>query len=224
MLKLENLRKEYKTSSSDVKALDDISLHVEPGEFLVVRGPSGAGKTTLLLASGALLAPDAGTVHVDGADPYSLSPNGRAALRAEKIGFVFQQFHLIPYLTVLDNLLAPGLAAPQSPPKGELLQRAEAWLDRLQMTGRKHHTPQQLSVGEKQRTAVARAMINAPKLLLADEPTGNLDPENSDIVLGALSEFANAGGAVLVVTHHEHADSFATRKVLLRDGKIAEEG
>ena len=196
----------------------DANLKVEPGEFVAVKGPSGCGKTTLLLAAGALLAPDSGKVLVDGKDPYGLPVEARAGLRGSTIGFVFQQFHLIPYLTVLENILAPSIAVQTDGAR----ERAHELIERFKLTSRAGHVPSELSTGERQRAALARALLNQPRLLLADEPTGNLDPENAAVVLGHIKEFARSGGAALMVTHDEVEKEYTDRVIYLRDGKIVE--
>ncbi len=200
-LEISNVSKTYYSSKGDVTAVDQISLNVEANQFAAVRGPSGCGKSTLLLMAGGLLAPDSGSIQIEGQNPYDLNANARARFRAENIGFVFQQFHLIPYLNVLDNVLAPSLALKEE----QTRERAEQLLKKFGLEHRVHHVPAQLSSGERQRTALARALLNEPKLLLADEPTGNLDRENADVVLAHMKDFATAGGAVLLVTHDEHA-------------------
>jgi len=216
MLDLNQVSKSYGGSNGSVRALDGVSLKVKAGEFVVVRGPSGCGKTTLLLTAGGLLAPDQGRVLVGERDVYGLSLEERARLRAETLGFVFQQFHLIPYLTVLENVLAPSLAARSD----EAGARADELIARFNLSSRAGHVPAALSTGERQRTALARALLNRPKVLLADEPTGNLDPENASILLGHLAEFARAGGAVLLVTHADAAKEHADRIVQMQEGKI----
>jgi ABC-type lipoprotein export system ATPase subunit len=198
--------------------VDGISLTVAPGEFVAVQGPSGCGKTTLLLAAGGLLQPSSGLVLVNGQDPYALSPEDRARFRAAHLGFVFQQFHLIPYLSVLDNVLAPCIALP---PAGAG-DRACELIAHFGLEDRALHVPAELSTGERQRVALARALLNRPKLLLADEPTGNLDRDNARIVLGYLAEFAKSGGAVLLVTHDAAAAEFAQRTLRLIEGRLAE--
>lgn len=169
--------------------------------------------------AGALLKPDSGQVLVDGQDPYELNPDVRAEFRARTIGFVFQQFHLVPYLSVLDNVLAPGLALNAS--GAEAYDRGLQLLERFGLSDRSQHVPAKLSTGERQRAAMARAMLNRPKLILADEPTGNLDHQNADAVLGHLAEFAADGGAVLLVTHDDRAVAHAKRVIHLQHGTIA---
>jgi len=218
LISLDHITKSYTGNVENVVAVDDVSVSVDSGEFVAVVGPSGCGKTTLLLVAGGLLRPDSGQVTIDGADPYSLSTEQRARFRAERIGFVFQQFHLVPYLNVLDNVLAPALVTGDPTAR----QRADGLVQRFGLADRVRHRPGQLSTGERQRVALARALLNEPKVILADEPTGNLDGENSDEVLKALQAFANEGGAVLLVTHDPNAVAFAGRKVVLAGGQLAE--
>jgi putative ABC transport system ATP-binding protein len=218
MLTIEKITKIYPRSKNKVVAVKDISLTLKAGDFIAVRGPSGCGKSTLLLAAGGLLEPDQGEVRVDNQNIYKLTSEERAKFRAKKIGFVFQQFHLVPYLNVLENILVPSVVIP-SP---EIKQRALELIEHFKLNGRQSHLPSELSTGEQQRTALARALLNRPKLILADEPTGNLDEENAKAVLDYLSEFCKKGGAVLLVTHDSRAASFVQRTIYLRDGKISE--
>ncbi len=215
-LDVDQISKSFRGADGAIDALRDVSVAIEAGEFVAVTGASGCGKTTLLLAAGGLQSVDSGTVKVAGVDLYALSADARAAHRAKTIGFVFQQFHLIPYLTVLDNVLAPTLAHPVAGAK----DRARELLARFGLEKRARHVPAKLSTGERQRTALARALLASPALLLADEPTGNLDRENADIVLEHVSQFAAKGGAVLLVTHDPHAASFAGRTLEMVDGRI----
>ena len=216
LLELHNLAKSFAGPSGTVGAVDDVTLSVDAGEFVAVRGPSGCGKTTLLLAAGVLLAPDKGEIRIAGEDPYRLSSEQRARFRAQHIGFVFQQFHLVPYLDVLDNILVPSLASVAP----DRQQRAQELAARFGLSDRLHHVPAQLSVGERQRTALARALLNEPQLVLADEPTGNLDADNARDVFSALADFARAGGAVLLVTHDPLAAEHAGRGIMMKRGKI----
>lgn len=218
MLQLNTVTKVYLGMPESVVALETASMNVKAGEFVSVQGPSGSGKTTLLLVAGGLLIPDEGCVSIDGNDLYSMAPDERAWFRASRIGIVFQQFHLIPYLTVLENVLVPSLAMHNH----DAEPRARELIDRLNMTGRLHHVPSELSIGERQRTAMARALLNNPRLLLADEPTGNLDRDNGDIIMATFNEFAQAGGAVLLVTHDETVSHYAHRSIRLENGRIIE--
>ena len=216
MLEISQICKFYNGPEGIIRAVEDVSLRVETGEFVAVQGPSGCGKTTLLHTAGGLLAPDEGEVFIDGKNPYRMTQDERALFRAEEIGFVFQQFYLVPYLTVLENILAPSLALPDPNAK----KRAYDLIDRFNLADRIDHIPAELSTGERQRTALARAILNNQNLLLADEPTGNLDRKNADTVLNFFMEFAQSGGSVLMVTHSESASAFSHRTLYLKNGKI----
>jgi putative ABC transport system ATP-binding protein len=218
MLEFKNIIKWFDGPEGKVTALDRVSLSISPGEFLAVRGPSGCGKTTLLLTAGGLLRPNSGQVSLDGYDPYVLGPEKRSQMRARMIGFVFQQFHLIPYLTVRQNILAPSLALPGK----EAGQRAQELVSRFGLDDRAGHVPSQLSTGQRQRTALARALLNKPKIILADEPTGNLDEDNADIVFGYLSQYVAEGGCVLLVTHDVRTAAHATQTLQMSEGRIIE--
>jgi ABC-type lipoprotein export system ATPase subunit len=216
MLVLENLGKTYRTGAHKVTALEGVSLQIDSGEFVVLCGPSGSGKTTLLMMIAAMLHPSRGSVRFDDKDIYRMTSPDRAQFRAQSIGFVFQMFHLVPYLNVLENVLVAGRAIGKSDGT-----RAKELLQQLGLQHRIRHRPSELSAGEKQRAAIARALLNRPKLILADEPTGNLDPENAACVLTHLRDFQRAGGTVIVATHGPAASEFATRTIHLRDGVIA---
>jgi ABC-type lipoprotein export system ATPase subunit len=211
MLEICELSKAYRGPTGPLRVLNGLPLEIAAGEFVAVQGRSGCGKTTLLLTAGGLLRPDTGRVLVAGQDLYSLSEEARARFRAAHIGFVFQQFHLIPYLSALDNVLAADLALKVS----DARSRAVSLLSALDLADRARHVPAELSTGERQRTALARALLHRPKLLLADEPTGNLDRASAEVVLNHLAEFARAGGAVLLVTHDPEAAARAHRVVRL---------
>ncbi len=220
-LQFSNVAKIYAGANGKVGALDDVTFALEGGDFTAVQGPSGCGKSTLLLVAGGLLRPDAGQVAIDDADLYSMSAEQRTDFRAANIGFVFQQFHLVPYLNVLGNVLA----AANLRSNGDINYpaRAAELLERFGLSGRSKHVPAALSTGERQRTALARALLNEPKILLADEPTGNLDEENTRIVLDQLGQFADAGGAVLLVTHDRDAAGRAKRQIKMNAGRISVE-
>jgi putative ABC transport system ATP-binding protein len=217
LLQIENLSKSYPGPERTVNAVEGVSLAIGAGEFVAVMGPSGCGKTTLLLTAGGLLQPTSGRVLLNGRDPYTLSPGQRAQFRAVNVGFVFQQFHLVPYLDVLDNILAPSLAVDAN---GGARARALELAGRFGLSSRLRHVPAALSTGERQRVALARALFNKPKLLLADEPTGNLDEQNGQVVLNCLAEFARGGGAVLLVTHEPRAGDHAGRTAKMDGGKL----
>jgi len=216
LLELDQLSKSFKSGSQRVQAVDGISLTVDAGEFVAIQGPSGCGKSTLLLMAGGLLSPDAGQVLIEGSNPYQLSSDQRARFRSQHLGFVFQQFHLVPYLNVLDNVLTPALATNRT----QANDRARELIAQFGLEQHLHHTPAELSTGEKQRVALARALFHQPKIILADEPTGNLDTENSEIVLNALSQFTNDGGCVLMVSHDDQAVQSAQRVLGIRDGRL----
>ena len=216
MIRLETVSKVYRGKIGEVHALNNVSLGVKRGEFVVVRGASGSGKSTLLLTVGGLIQPTQGKVLLNGKDLYGLSRGERAGFRAEKIGFVFQMFHLLPYLNVVDNVLVPAMTGT----KQDNREAARNLLEKLQMSDRAQHKPAQLSTGERQRVAIARALLNQPELILADEPTGNLDPDNAARVLGYLVDFHKEGGTVLLVTHEERAEEHAQRVVFLDAGRL----
>ncbi len=216
LLELRGVSQTFQGAHGPVQALDQISLALEGGEFVAVRGPSGCGKTTLLLVTGTLLEPTAGSVRLDGQAPYELGPEARARFRAETVGFVFQQFHLVPYLSVLENVLAPSLARPATAAR----TRAQELVRELGLESRADHKPRALSTGERQRVALARALLNRPKVLLADEPTGNLDEESATRVLEHLAAFARTGGAVLLATHDARAAGQATRTLAMKAGRF----
>jgi putative ABC transport system ATP-binding protein len=217
MIHLKNIAKSFSGPNGKVAALKDISLSLLPGELLAINGPSGCGKSTLLLTAAGMLRPDEGDVQLmEKLHPYDLPPEQRSRLRAGLIGFVFQQFHLIPYLSVKENILAPSLALTGENPE----LRAQELIRQFGLQERADHIPAQLSTGEKQRTAFARALFNQPKILLADEPTGNLDDENAEMVLQHLRLYVSAGGCVLLVTHNAKAADYATRTVKMKSGQL----
>ena len=218
MIRLDHITKSFTGPKGRVIALNDVSMSLASGELLAVRGPSGCGKSTLLLTAAGLLKPDYGNVLYQERDnPYDLTPDKRSTLRAELIGFVFQQYHLIPYLTVKENIVIPSLTAAVNDPDA----LAHELISRFGLEARTDHVPNQLSTGEKQRTALARALFNNPKVIMADEPTGNLDDENADIVLNHLKRYADEGGSVLLVTHSARAADYATRTLNMKDGSIS---
>jgi putative ABC transport system ATP-binding protein len=216
MIQLQDVSKVYQTGNGPVHALSGVSLTVEPGEFVAVQGPSGCGKSTLLTIVGGLGMPTSGSVSVAGEDVVRMSSAQRARFRAERIGFVFQMFHLLPYLTVVENVVVAARPGTEAAAR----TRAKELLGQFQLGHRLNHRPGELSTGECQRVAIARAMVNRPQLILADEPTGNLDRENSEGVLDLLSAFQREGGTVLLVTHQELAAKYAGRTVQLRSGLI----
>ncbi|MAG64180.1 ABC transporter [Candidatus Woesearchaeota archaeon] len=221
MLILDQLSKTYHNGSRRIPALQDVKLELKAGESVAVHGPSGCGKSTMLLATGGLLRPDQGRVMLDGQDLYALTPNQRADLRGRSIGMVFQEFHLVPYLDVLENILAPSIVMRHRD-EDSLLARALELIEDFGLVERRDHLPEALSTGERQRTALARALVNRPQLLLADEPTGNLDRANTEIVLGHMTEFVADGGAVLLVTHDDRCTAFAQTSLRMSGGQLFE--
>jgi len=216
MIELKNISKTYQPGTKNIKALEDINLEVNKNEFVVIQGPSGCGKTTLLLTIAGMLKPDTGTAMVIGQDVYALSHNQRADMRAQHIGFVFQQFHLIDYLTVRENILLPSINK-HSLDTQELCLKLVKEFD---IHDRLEHFPAELSTGQRQRVALARSLINQPQIILADEPIGNLDQANSIIILEQLRAFAQSDGTVLMVTHNNQAAEIADRIVLIQKGII----
>lgn len=216
MIQLENVTKAFQTARGEVRALDGMTLGVDEGEFAAIRGPSGCGKSTLLSLVGGLAVPTAGRVVVCGQEISAMSAGARAEFRAQNLGFVFQLFHLLPYLNVLDNVLT----AANHDSRAAANKRAKELLERFNLSDRLYHRPGELSVGQRQRVAMARALLNRPRVLLADEPTGNLDPENAAALLDLMSEFHEAGGTILMVTHESDAAERAGRIVEMGRGEL----
>ncbi|MBL9127098.1 MAG: ABC transporter ATP-binding protein [Verrucomicrobiales bacterium] len=219
MIACEDVSREFPHRHGAVRGLDHVRFTVNRGEFVLIQGASGSGKSTLLLTLGGMQRPSSGIVRIDGEDLYALPPARRAAVRARTVGFVFQLFHLLPYLDVLDNVLA-GL--PPGTRAADHRKDALALLDRLGLAQRVHHRPATLSAGERQRVALARATLKKPPVILADEPTGNLDPDNAAAVFRHLADFRHAGGTVIVVSHGTDADAFASRRFRIDQGRLAE--
>jgi putative ABC transport system ATP-binding protein len=219
MVRLEDVSKVYRTDRIETTALDAISVTIEPGAFVSVMGPSGCGKSTLLNVMGLLDAPTGGTVSIDGAPIRGYRDREVASLRNAKVGFVFQSFHLIGDLTVADNVEIPLLYRRMA--GGERRQRVAAALDRVGLTARRHHFPTQLSGGQQQRVAIARAIVGEPRLLLADEPTGNLDPSTSVEIMRLLDKVNRIGTTVCMATHDQAiVDAMRRRVIELDRGKV----
>ena len=214
-IELENVSKDYRRGSETVHALRDVSLAVKPGEYVAVVGHSGSGKTTLMNIMGCLDRPSRGRVILDGQGVHEETEAGLTRLRRSAIGFVFQQFFLIPTLNVLENVSLPSLfvGKPSNGRAGELLEM-------VGLGNRLHHLPNQLSGGEMQRVAIARSLINAPPILLADEPTGNLDSRNADMIMKIFEQLNQEGVTVVVVTHNQDIVKRCRRKVHIEDGRI----
>ncbi|MBL8300794.1 MAG: ABC transporter ATP-binding protein [Rhodanobacteraceae bacterium] len=219
MIQLKQLSRVFRTDEVETTALDKIDLNVEEGEFVAVMGPSGCGKSTLLSILGMLDSPSGGEYRFAGEDISSYSEKRLADVRKRSVGFVFQSFNLVDDLTVAENVELP--LQYQGVPKAERSERVREILARFQIDGRSGHLPQQLSGGQQQRVAVARALVIKPRLVLADEPTGNLDSKNGEDVMEMLTALNNAGTTVIMVTHSEHDARYAKRIVRLFDGRIA---
>ena len=222
MLRLEMAGKTFNRRDASVTALQPTTLEIAAGEYVAVVGPSGSGKTTLLSLLGAMLAPTSGKVLLDGQSLYDLPVKARTELRGRKIGFVFQTFNLVPYLTVLENVQVPIYLAGLD--VKEQCERAKKLLEKVGLADRMNHKPSELSVGQQQRAALARTLANDPEFILADEPTGNLDPAMRELVLKMLDEFHTEGHTIIMVTHDATAAARAQRKLRLNDGSVTAEG
>lgn len=221
MIKITELEKRYRTEEVVTIALDKLSLEVNEGEFVSIMGPSGCGKSTLLNIIGLLDDPDGGSYMFNGQEVSNYNERKRSDLRKHNIGFVFQSFNLIDELTVYENVELPLIYTKVKP--SERKARVEAVLEKMQIMHRRNHFPQQLSGGQQQRVAICRAVVNNPKLILADEPTGNLDSANGNEVMQLLTELNDQGTTIVMVTHSEHDAKFSHRIIHLLDGKTVTE-
>jgi putative ABC transport system ATP-binding protein len=223
MIEARNIIKSYPTAEGEFRALDNVSFNIADGEFVAIMGPSGSGKSTLMHILGALDVPTSGTYLLDGRDVSSLDDDALASIRNEKVGFVFQAFNLLPRATVLRNVLLPLVYA--GVPRQERLPRAEAALAAAGLPAdRYNHKPNQLSGGQVQRVAIARALVNQPSLILADEPTGNLDTKTGEVVLGTFQRLnKEQGRTIILITHEQDVANHASRTILIRDGKIVDD-
>jgi putative ABC transport system ATP-binding protein len=219
MLRMENVSKCYAHRGRLVTALSQATFRIAQGDFVSIVGPSGSGKSTLLLMLGGMLSPSEGRVLLDGQSLYELTSDQRARLRRQKVGFVFQTFNLVGYLSALENVQVPLFLAGLKPAAQQA--RAKALLERVGLGDRMDHKPSELSVGQQQRVALARMLANDPAVILADEPTGNLDPETSQQIIGFLEEFNAEGRTIVMVTHDPRAAQRAKRTLRLRDGAVA---
>ncbi|MGJ1203964.1 ABC transporter ATP-binding protein [Sphingobacterium lactis] len=218
MIKITNLQKFYRTEEVETIALNNVNIHVKEGEFVAVMGPSGCGKSTLLNIIGLLDDLDEGSYLFNSIEVADFKENKRSDLRKHNIGFVFQSFNLIDELTVYENVELPLVYT--NVPAAERKRRVEEVLEKVQIMHRRNHFPQQLSGGQQQRVAVARAVVNNPKLILADEPTGNLDSSNGNEVMQLLTELNEAGTTIVMVTHSEHDAKFSDRVIRMLDGQV----
>jgi putative ABC transport system ATP-binding protein len=220
MIEIRDLQKTYRVGEIDVHALRGVDLSVARREFVAIVGPSGSGKSTLFHILGGLTPPTSGSIHIDGRDLLGMTEAERTNLRKTGVGFVFQKYNLLPTLTAADNI---EIARDIAHRKGPLDPQFDEILGLLGLKGRMHHKPRALSGGEQQRVAIARAIVNHPALLLADEPTGNLDTANSEAVLGLLRDLnKRLGQTILMITHNPEAAAYADRIVKMRDGRVAD--
>lgn len=218
LLKTTDLSKIYRTDTVETTALNAVSIHIVQGEFVAIMGPSGCGKSTLLNILGLLDPPSSGTYLVNGEDVSGYNERKRAEVRKSTIGFVFQSFNLIDELTVSENIELPLIYTRIG--KAERRERVQRAMERMSIAHRAAHFPQQLSGGQQQRVAIARAVVNDPKLILADEPTGNLDSGMGEEVMGLLTELNKAAATIIIVTHSQRDAAYATRTIRLLDGKV----
>lgn len=218
MLSMENIRKVYTTDTVETLALSGISLHIQEGEFVAVTGPSGSGKSTFLNIAGLLEPADSGTQKIDGNDVSQLSDRQRSHIRAQMIGFIFQGFNLLPDLTIEENVALPMRLRGVG--RNERKERVAKALGTVGLSTRNSHYPSQLSGGQQQRAAIARAIAGEPKVILADEPTGNLDSKMSGSIMELLQDINNAGSTIVMVTHDENHANLTSRVVQIRDGQI----
>ncbi len=222
VVETENLTRIYGSGEAQVTALDHVSLQVETGEFVAVMGPSGCGKSTLLHLIGGLDRPTEGLVKIDGQDLSALNDDALTDLRRNRIGFIFQFFNLIPTLTALDNTALPLVLGGMKPADAQ--PRAAEWLEKLEVADRQTHRPEELSGGQRQRVAIARALVTEPSLILADEPTGNLDSSAAEDFAVLLRETVDRWGrSILLVTHDPRISTYADRLLKMKDGRISEE-
>ena len=220
-IRAENLSKQYGSGDAAVMAIHDIDFTVESGEFVSIMGESGAGKSTLLSIVGAMNPPSSGKFVVDEIDVYRLGSEKRTDFRREFIGFVFQSFHLVPYLTVVENVMLPLTTVKVSKKRKRVL--AEEALDQVGLAGKEQRLPSQISGGEKERVAIARAIVNDPPVLLADEPTGNLDSKTKHEIMGLLQRLNQEGTTILMVTHSQDCAAYAERILRVSDGRLIDE-
>lgn len=218
MITTTKLIKHYPCGEGQVAALRGVDLVVQTGEFVCIMGQSGSGKSTLLTILGGMCHPSGGSVEIDGTALYSLNDNGLADFRARTFGFVFQSFHLVPYLTALENVLLP--LAPLKLAAAEKRSMASAAMAQVGLAGKEGRLPSKLSGGEQERVAIARAVVNRPAILFADEPTGNLDSATSDQVMGLFAELHQSGQTIVMVTHNPDNGRYAQRTISLKDGLV----
>ncbi len=217
-IQVHDLVKTYADGGRSVSAIDQVNLSIDDGEFVTIMGRSGSGKSTLLSMLGALMRPTSGKVVVDSMDLYSLGSEQRADFRSEYIGFIFQSFQLIPYLTVLENVSLPMAVTGL---KKKKMDMAMAVIDRVGLADKHDRLPDRLSGGEQERVAIARAIVNHPPLILADEPTGNLDTDTAGRIMEQLASLNREGHTIVVVTHNPEMEAYASRNIRVRDGRVS---
>lgn len=220
LLELRNVSKVYHLGGEEIRALDDVSLDIENGEFISIIGPSGSGKSTLMHILGCLDSPSSGTIRLDGTMIERASPSELARIRNRKIGFVFQFFNLLPKLNVVQNVELPMIYSGAQ--AAERRERAMAALKLVELENRCKHRPSQLSGGQQQRVAIARALVNHPKIIFADEPTGNLDSHTGEVILELFRKLSAEGRTIILVTHDPEIAAVTPRRIEIRDGRIAE--
>lgn len=218
LIKIKNLDKAYESGEERVMALRDVSLTIERGEFISVMGPSGSGKSTLLTILGGLNHPTKGEVVVDDIPIYKLSLEKLADFRREYLGFIFQSFQLIPYLNVIENVMLPLSITERN--NREQVKMAEEILERIGLRGKERRLPDQLSGGEQERVAIARALVNSPPILMADEPTGNLDSKTGKEIMDLFKSLNGEGQTIVMVTHNPENTAYSTRTLFLKDGRV----
>jgi len=219
LVELRNVSKIYRLGDEEIRALDDITLDIEAGEFISIIGPSGSGKSTLMHILGCLDSPSKGTIQLDGVMIHNASARELAAIRNRKIGFVFQFFNLLPKLTVMQNVELPMIYS--GIPAKQRRERSMASLEAVGMANRAKHRPSQLSGGQQQRAAIARALVNNPRIVFADEPTGNLDSHTGEAILQLFRKLSEEGRTIVLVTHDPEIAAVTPRRIEIRDGKIA---
>jgi putative ABC transport system ATP-binding protein len=218
MIEIQSIKKHFQNGEEVVTAIDDVSLIIEKNEFVAIMGSSGSGKSTLMNVLGCLDTPSAGKYILDGKDVASLSDDELSRIRNEHIGFIFQTFHLLPKLNVIENVKLPLRYSTMS--DAEANQRAGNLIERVGLSHRKEHKPFEMSGGQRQRVAIARALINKPSVILADEPTGNLDSKTSNEIMDLLTELHKAGQTIVMVTHEDEIAQYAQRVIRMKDGKV----